>query len=706
MTSRDRGTLFRIMIRWLALHLLLWVPSVLSYVMRTEEELERLRMERQNERAGEAIAEMLNKYEGGWESYMKSRHPLFIQNPADDYESLILPNEIWLGKILPQVDDFWALFALGQVSKALNYLIRKWYHDVMVKKVDVPLAFEFVRNSEIFLTQSAMGYMKKFLEQARKNKKDTNELVQLRLEIYNRTKDLAVVQKAYHYCANPASFPEVPEAGEIVRDIRVVKGTAFHPGSRDIERRKETQYIWLPEHDDGLPLLLRFDPRTVSAMLGQHLCRFRTMFFPHLLAQYILPTFHKEKRMTMDALQPFLALMKANGFFEYFHYLYRALYYLDGDLKRASHHKDSSLYKVTQFLISIGFDTGAFTVCRPANARWGEEKYQVEEEMWSILRVAQHWNLDWKGIADKTQCWCKLSKRIMEGEVPEGLHPWDPITPHDVFKVAFWHETEVNKPAYEIIDGYVVLDAVEERRKRIRERTLERQQTKRQRKLEERQNTQDVAEDSENESQPSWIETQMLPSHQLPFNPMPTFNSPFMGPVQHQAPILPQLQLDHTAFLVPPQRAPPAPQPAQPLPMEQFTAPMHPTLYLLPVHEMTERPGNASIDFSFTGPVEQAKVFQEMFKRIGRRLTEHGLLFKDFSQNEEEAPMNMEAATLQEIAGIEQELQVFTQEYQRSMILTGQRNHAPQAEATQTLESPFFIDTVDINLMDLDGNAL
>lgn len=425
---------------------------------------------------------MLQKYEGDWESFIKSKKPFFIHGISENSQIPVLPNDIWEGVLIPQIDTFWDLLALGRVNKALNFLTRTRFHGLMLQWATPIFVVGFVRSRRLTLTKESMYYMDELLEEGRKQRADRSKLGRLHLEIYKMARDLEVIQHAYYYCADLDSLPAVPEAEEIVQGLRLVMGTGYHPGDVEIVRRKEIQYVWLPDYDDGMPLLERFDTRTVAAMIGNHHSTFRAMFFPHLIAQYILPTFLQEEGMTVEALKPFKALMRASAFYEYFHYLFRALIYLGPDFKVASRKKSCDYYKIAKFLESIGFDNRYFTTCRPGIAFWLEDKYLVEEEMWSVLRVAQHWGLDWKNLAKKTQHWCRLSQRIVKGEIPKGLHPLDLITPHDVFKVAFWHENTVSRPTYEIIDDLVVLTVAEEKRKRALENRKEQEKNRKRQK--------------------------------------------------------------------------------------------------------------------------------------------------------------------------------------------------------------------------------
>lgn len=495
------------------------------------------------------VSGMIQKYTGDWLSFIKNQEQFIIQSPTDDGLGLIFPKELWLESIIPHINDFFSFLALAQVSKALNYTIRKDYCDKMLDLVTPSLTLDLVRNSDRMIDMEGLHYMMELLQQARLNQKDKHQLTRLRLRIYHRTHYLDVVKRAFDFTNDPSNIPAVPEAEDIVQGLRLVKGRTYYSKTKD----SVDQYIWLPDYDDGLPLLDRFDSRTITAMMASR-STFRSMFFPHLLAQYIIPAFYSENGTSTEELDWIKVSIETKGFLDYIHYLFRALYYFVHNLKTTPRQQNSEYAKIMHFLGRLGFNTRAFNVCRSNWDKWGDQEYQVEEEMWSIIRVAQHWGLDWMRIVWKTKHWCQLSWRIMNGEIPEGLHPQDPITPHDVFKVAFWYETEVKRPTYKIIDEFVVLD----KRKRTRERAEETQHNKRQKKED------DMTAMTLMTSGPSHIlntfppcqSPVMLPAEytirnyyqHIPFQPTPHVLTN-VQPMQTN--VLPQMHLNYNAFLAP-----------------------------------------------------------------------------------------------------------------------------------------------------------
>lgn len=411
-----------------------------------------------SENARKAVGGMLRKYEGDWMSFIKGHDPYFTFLDKDN-EIPIPPKEVWLGHILIHI-SFWDMLALGQVNKTLNYVSRNWLHDEMVKSVTPSLAITFILDEDRTLTPAIMPFLPELLKAA-SNKKDKHVLARLQLYSYSQMDDLELIQYTYHYTANISDFPAVPEAQEIAKNLCLVKGIPFH-FDNVIPEVPGTQYIWLPEGDDDRELLLeRFDPRTVAAVIGQNSCLFRAMFFPHLIAQYILPAFHRENGMTVKTLVPLKLLMKSSAFLQYFQYLFRALY-----LHATSPNHTSSYERIMMFLNDIGFDEKLFTLCRDYREKWNEEECWSDNKMRGTLRAAQHWGLNWKHIAEKAQKRCKLSQRIMNGEFPEGLDPSTPITPRDVFKVAFCLDPTIDRPAFSIVKELVVLEEPAKKRKR------------------------------------------------------------------------------------------------------------------------------------------------------------------------------------------------------------------------------------------------
>jgi hypothetical protein len=275
----------------------------------------------------------------------------------------------------------------------------------------------------------------------------------------------------------------------------------------------------------------------------------------------------------------------------------------------------------------------------------------------------------------------------MNGEIPEGLHPLDPITPHDVFKVAFWHETEVSRPSYDIVDGLVVLGAEGEKRKRTYKRAKERQEMKKRQRLEENKN-----KDDDNTSEEE--NTGAVPAWPMQFNHMPV--NPMQG-----APALPQLRLDHGAFLAPPERAMQHQVPPVQMPQEQDIMPQD-------APEADEQPELATVMFCFAGTLEQIQLFQAGCVKWGKLVAElTGAQF--FPQESELDPVHTGTNLVQ--GGFmntqnEQQPQMPIEEDQLPPEIISQLYEDAQiVEEEDELESPFFIDGSDLNLMDLDENG-
>lgn len=578
-------------------------------------------------------------------------------------------------------------------------------------------------------SEIGMSDMSQLLQDAY-SKKNTYKLARLQLGIYNRTKDLVAIQTAYRFRANVYDFPAVPEAQEIAKNLCIVKGIPFH-FDKNVSKDPETQYIWLPvgDEDDGQLLLERFDPRTVAAFVGQNLSIFRTMFFPHLLAQYILPVFRKENGMTAKMVEPYKPLMKSMCFLQYFHYLFRAFHLHKGAPNHSSHYLNS-----LQFFTSIGLDKAKFNLCRNHQEKWNQKEYRSEAEMWGILRVAQHWGLNWKNIAETTKQWCELSKRIMNGEIPDGLNPEAPITPHDVFQVAFCKDPTIKRPAYTIENGLVVLKEIGEKRSRNYKTEEERKQTKttKRRKI------------NHDEVQP----TQTKPNQQVfagSFNEYLAIRSaqgaPQAGFLSHYAfltppamnqlppPIvrstgsqhnepeeylmdkgrdhhkvlanalaqkkvsrLPPMALNHAAFLAPPQRIFAVPLPATNVPLQPLKKAPQVTLQISKslVFQSAGQPEHMIVGCKFLGTPEQAEVFYLSCLKAGNAIAGlHGVNFYAEHPSGVSIPISREDLEIpKSTASNEEQQQVPPQENQQQQSMIIEPDRAPHIQLPPESPTP------------------
>lgn len=399
--------------------------------------------------------------------------------------------------------------------------------------------------------------------------KDRKALTALRLEAYERCDSLYLIADAYKYTLDPQRFPLIPvEAMNMLnRNLIMVMGTNFH---QNFARGKVPQYIWLPEIDDDIPLMHLFEPRTLAAISNVRLILFRGMFLPHIIAQYIIPAYHEHGDSTgmIAELQPVNVALGGPSYSEYFQYLYRALFLLDPEeVKRTgSKHKDSDMASIHSFLQRIGFRQTVLSACHPPGDVWDDEAWNREEEMWSVFRAAQHWGLDWKLIAKKTRKWCKLSRRILKGEIPEGLDPDADITPQDVFKVAFWSEANPHNVEIETETGIVFLkqdpqeDGSRKRRRRVKAESLVERKARQKRAVE----VEEIDEEQPNVAgnqvgvynpfmnNPFILQNQMPPDamNVLVQQPLPQLTLNPMGFLAQQPPPS-QLALNQTDFMEP-----------------------------------------------------------------------------------------------------------------------------------------------------------
>jgi hypothetical protein len=111
-----------------------------------------------------------------------------------------------------------------------------------------------------------------------------------------------------------------------------------------------------------------------------------------------------------------------------------------------------------KYLEDIGFEASRISDSHPPYSAWNRSEWNREEEMPSVFRAAKHWGLSIRRIAENTKEWCQLSRKILEGSIPDYLSPLEAVTPHDVFKVMYWYEVEPKKVSLNIKTGAIISD--------------------------------------------------------------------------------------------------------------------------------------------------------------------------------------------------------------------------------------------------------
>lgn len=419
------------------------------------------------ERSRAAVALILGKFRRSWNSYVAGHKGIsrsvqpYIDGKTDH---VIIPNEVWT-LIFSLIKDFKSYLAICQINKATNFLMRtEPLSDIMVDSQPHILSIAHLYHcTPMLLPHQVIPYINNILKTARdaKGKEAKSDFEELIKRLAERSKDLEFLQNLFHFSRDCNKLPlyDVEALKAVSENFYLVKG--YCGGDRrkigswasmppvvlpaKYSGPSVEQYVWLPPASEDRPLFHIFTERFVASVMGGYKITFRGMFAHCILADYIIPAYNLDFGMSERKLRPLRAFMDSNSYMNYFYYLFKAVSYLTPDFRSTGRDKTSHLRKINDFLKSIGFEIGRLHDCHPDSREWADPRYNIEADMWSVFRAAQHWNLPWKQIAVRTNLWCELSQQILKGEIPEGLDPLAPLTSLDVFKVSFPHETDPKK---------------------------------------------------------------------------------------------------------------------------------------------------------------------------------------------------------------------------------------------------------------------